>query len=428
MHNTHIQWLGDVPATWDIRRLKYCVDLINDKVDSPPEGERYIGLENIESHTGRVFWPDENGTAEGFCSIFKPGDVLFGKLRPYLAKVIVAKNSGVCTSELLVFRPRLVEAKYLWYFLLSDGFIKTVDSSTYGAKMPRASWDFIGNLPMLLPSIDEQKSIHRFLDSQTAQLDELIALKVKQIELLGIKRQTIISQAVTRGLNPEVPMKPSGLAWLGVIPEHWLTWRIKYLSSKIGSGKTPRGGAEVYSDDGIIFLRSQNIYDDGLRLEDVVFIDETIDEEMAETRIQIGDVLLNITGASIGRTCVVPEDFPRANVNQHVCIIRPKRTKVLDHFLAYCLKATSVKDQINSFENGSSRQGLNFEQIGNLLVVSPTNIEEQQGIIDYLNHETARLDQVINYINIQIDLLRQYRQTLIANAVTGKIDVRGVVV
>lgn len=426
IRDTQIQWLGEVPVSWDIRRLKYCLELVNEKLDSPPAGESYIGLENIESQTGRVFWPNENGTAEGSCNVFKPGDVLFGKLRPYLAKASIMETGGVCSTEILVFRPRKVDAKFLWYFLLSDGFIKTVDSSTYGAKMPRASWEFIGNLSMLVPHIDEQKNISRFLDNQTAQIDELIVLKEKQIELLEIKRQSIISQAVTRGLDPNVPLKSSGLKWLGEIPENWQSYRLKYLSNKIGSGRTPRGGAEVYSDEGIIFLRSQNIYDDGLRLQDVVYISEDIDEEMADTRVQDGDVLLNITGASIGRTCVVPEGFPRANVNQHVCIIRPKTTKVINHFLAYCLKASSIKDQINSQENGSSRQGLNFEQIGDLYVISPTNIDEQKAIVNYLNKAIANLNQASTAIINQIDFLRQYRQALITNAVTGKIDLRGV--
>ncbi len=143
------------------------------------------------------------------------------------------------------------------------------------------------------------------------------------------------------------------------------TLRLKLLTNKVGSGKTPKGGREVYSNEGVVFLRSQNVYDDGLRLDDVVFIDDEIDEEMHQTRVRPGDVLLNITGASIGRTCIVPTPFPRANVNQHVCIIRLR--KITDpSFVSYSLKSLFIKDQIRSMENGSSREGLNFEQVGNL--------------------------------------------------------------
>jgi len=129
--------------------------------------------------------------------------------------------------------------------------------------------------------------------------------------------------------------KDSGVPWLGQIPRHWEAKRIGYLTSRISSGKTPFGGSDVYVDEGIIFLRSQNIYDEGMQLDDVVFISETVDAQMAVSRVQPKDILLNITGASIGRSCVVPIDFPPANVNQHVCAIRMENQ---DHvrFVSWC--------------------------------------------------------------------------------------------
>ena len=237
-----------------------------------------------------------------------------------------------------------------------------------------------------IPPQTEQDQISAFLDAKTDQMDALIE-KQQQIGLLDLKRQALISHAVTKGIDSELTFKPSSAGWFGDIPEHWEVMRVQYLSRKIGSGKTPRGGAETYSDDGVVFLRSQNIYDDGLHLEDVVHINEEIDER-PDTRVQPLDVLLNITGASIGRTCVVPEGFPPANVNQHVCIIRPRRDEIEPRFLAYCLKAATVKGQILSLENGSSRQGLNFEQISNLVVASSRK-DEQHAIVEYLDAETG---------------------------------------
>jgi type I restriction enzyme S subunit len=197
--------------------------------------------------------------------------------------------------------------------------------------------------------------------------------------------------------------------------------KLKYLATKIGSGKTPRGGNEVYSESGVVFLRSQNVYDDGLRLDDVVFIDHAIDEEMAQTRVRPGDVLLNITGASIGRTAIVPRDLPPSNVNQHVCIIRPC-AKADPRFVSYALKSLGIKDQIRSFETGSSREGLNFEQVGSLSICIPSAPHQQQLVSSFLDRRTAQIDGVIAKKQRMIDLLHEKRQALISEAVTRGLD------
>lgn len=430
-----IPWRDILPKDWNLIPLKYLANINRMALPENTDPEfifKYIDIGSVNS-LGKINKTEELTFADAPSRarrVVSTGDVIISTVRTYLKAIAFCNQINedtICSTGFAVLSPKIgVVPKFLFYWVRSSSFIDEIVSRSTGVSYPAVNAAEIGSLPF--PALDEetQRMIVSFLDIQTALIDELIVLKEKQIELLEIKRQATISQAVTYGLDSNAPMKPSGVHWLGDIPVHWQLFRLKYLSNKIGSGRTPRGGAEIYSDEGVIFLRSQNVYDDGLRLQDVVYIDETIDQEMADTRVQDGDVLLNITGASIGRTCVVPEGFPGANVNQHVCIIRPKKAKVLNHFLAYCLKATSMKDQINSLENGSSRQGLNFEQIGNLLVVSPTNVDEQQAIVNYLDEATANLDKTIKSVKTQIDLLQHYRQTLITYAVTGKIDIRGV--
>lgn len=131
--------------------------------------------------------------------------------------------------------------------------------------------------------------------------------------------------------------KDSGVQWLGEIPGHWECTRLKYLTSKIGSGSTPTGGSEVYQDSGVLFLRSQNIYNYGLKLEDVAYISEEIHEEMKGTHVKSGDILYNITGGSIGRCCLAPKSLGKANVNQHVSIVRP--SNIENNYLLYCLQS-----------------------------------------------------------------------------------------
>lgn len=195
------------------------------------------------------------------------------------------------------------------------------------------------------------------------------------------------------------------------------TVRVKHLAVKIGSGKTPLGGASAYKPDGVMFLRSQNVHFDGLRLDDVVYIDEDTDRDMAATRVREDDVLLNITGASLGRCAYVPPGTPPANVNQHVCIIRSDPKKVTSRYLNALMQAPPVQQQIFSGENGSSREGLTFEQVGNLEIQVPS-LNEQQAIADYLDRETARLDALIAAKDRLLGLLAEKRQALITRAVT----------
>ena len=196
---------------------------------------------------------------------------------------------------------------------------------------------------------------------------------------------------------------------------------LKYLTTKIGSGKTPKGGAEVYTASGVMLLRSQNIHFDGLRLDDVVYIDENMDEDMASTRVQPGDVLLNITGASIGRCTAVPSVFESANVNQHVCIIRPASDKLLPAYLNLVLQSPTIQNEIRFGENGSSREGLNFEQVGAFDIPLPSP-EIQLDIVSQAQAAVLNVERLIQEKQQLQSLLTEKRRALIANAVTRGLD------
>jgi type I restriction enzyme S subunit len=174
------------------------VHLRSHKTDEPPAGTRYVGLEHIESKMGRfVDNTDAMQTeSESTVTVFQTHDVLFGKLRPYLAKAAVADTSGVCSSEILVLEPLCVAAPYLKLFLLLDGFIKTVDGSTFGSKMPRADWEFIGQQCLPIPPLAEQHAIAAHLDRETARIDALIAHAQEEMTLLKALRAATIADAV----------------------------------------------------------------------------------------------------------------------------------------------------------------------------------------------------------------------------------------
>ena len=195
MKDSGVEWLGEVPEHWSVKKLKYIVDLVGEKVES--SNKQYVGMENISSKSG-VFLQTEGILPEGISNTFNKGDILFGKLRPYLAKCWLADFSGICSSEFLVLRSKnKLSPIFLNLFLLTDQFIDQVNSSTYGSKMPRANWEFIGDLPIPVP--DEQSSIDiaNFLERQTQKYDSLIIKVSQQIALMQERRTALISAAVT---------------------------------------------------------------------------------------------------------------------------------------------------------------------------------------------------------------------------------------
>lgn len=198
MKDSGIEWLGEVPKHWEAKRLKFCVQLTDQKIEANREKPLpYVGLENIQSWTGKLLPIDPNVVPTSVANRFGKGMTLFGKLRPYLAKACNPDFEGLCSTELLVFKSTGFDQRLLLYLLLTDGFIKAVDSSTYGAKMPRANWDFIGNCIVPVPPLEEQKQIAAFINRETTKIDTLIEKCETAIELLKERRTALISAAVT---------------------------------------------------------------------------------------------------------------------------------------------------------------------------------------------------------------------------------------
>lgn len=214
--------------------------------------------------------------------------------------------------------------------------------------------------------------------------------------------------------------KDSGVEWIGEIPVGWEVKKLKYFVSKVGSGVTPRGGASVYQLSGIPLLRSQNIHFDGLKMDDVAYIDEDTHNAMANSQVHVGDVLLNITGASIGRCFYFGGGFKEANVNQHVCIIRPdNQTETL--LLYYILRSNVGQEQINFEQTGSGREGLNFEALNKFIIPSIPR-SEQADIIDYLYLKIKEIDALISQKERLLALYEEEKTAIINQAVTKGID------
>ena len=211
LKSSGVEWIGDIPEHWEVRRLKFLCNNLNEQTSEKQPGETYIALEHVESWTGRISLPDDEITFDSQVKRFQPGDVLFGKLRPYLAKVTRSQTAGVCVGEFLVLRATGdVTADFLEQKLRSKRVIDLINSSTFGAKMPRADWTFIGNLKFAYPSADEQLEILEHIQDKSAEIDQAISRAQREIELMREYRTRLISDVVTgqvdvRGIDvPEI--------------------------------------------------------------------------------------------------------------------------------------------------------------------------------------------------------------------------------
>lgn len=417
--NSGVEWIGEIPEGWEVLKLKYAFNIL-DYLRQPISSEnrsRNNPIYDYYGASGIIDRIDDYNVDDKVLLIGEDGANLVMRNLPLIYK---AEGKFWVNNHAHILKPKDgIDYDYMYYTL------EMADYSTFitGSAQPKLSQENLCNVEYPIPSLSEQQQISSYLDYKVGQIDSSLAKIVEQIEDLKSYRQSVISEAVTKGLNPNAKMKDSGVEWIGEIPEGWKVRNLKYLTEKIGSGVTPTGGAEVYQDHGVIFLRSQNIYPTGLKLTDVAYISEEIDERMCATRVKKGDVLLNITGASIGR-CACYNIDDRANVNQHVCIIRPLSEQLYADFLQYVLNSNLGQNSINYVQNGANREGLNFEQIKKFSIPLPP-FSEQQQIASYLDSKTSKIDSSIQALELQKSQLEDYKRSVISEAVTGKVDLRG---
>lgn len=434
MKGSDIEWLGYIPVNWNIHSLKRVLSTpITDGPHETPilydEGIPFVSAEsvkggviNLDYKRGYISLEDHKRFQRKVSP--KKGDIFIVKSGATTGNVGLAITDQVFDiwSPLALVRgdSSVVEQEFLYYLLLSNIFRVQVEQGwSYGTQQ-NISMKALGNIKIIVPPLEEQKIIIKYLHNKCTQIDTIIAKEQSVIEKMQEYKKAIITQAITRGLNSSAKMKKTGFEWIGMIPKHWNVKKIKYLTSKIGSGKTPKGGSDIYVDEGVLFIRSQNVYDGYFDLSSAVFISHEIDCTMSNTRVYRDDVLLNITGGSIGRSCLYESD-ELANVNQHVCIIRCN-SQMRPKFMQYFWNSSIGKTSIDIYQSGANREGLNFFGIGNTVVPTP-ELYEQDKIISYLDDKCDSIDRVISQKLTIIDTLAEYKRSLIYEVVTGKKEV-----
>lgn len=329
-------------------------------------------------------------------------------------EVMVGKHGFLSSTMALVnFDSTKFNKFFILYLLKSKEPIFKLKAS--GTTIPHFDGKYFLDTPIAFPNYDEQTAIAEYLDEVTGKIDALVDEKQAQVDELRAYRTSLITETVTRGLNPDAPLRPSGIDWLGDIPQHWETSKLKYIGEA-------RNGLTYSPDDiceqgkGVLVLRSSNIQNEQLCLEDNVYVSKEVDELMMKE----GDILIcsrNGSASLVGKCAIIPKGV---NASFGAFMMR-YRSIINKRFTLYLVRTTLAQHKAQ-FATSTINQ-LTNAMIGNMQVAVPP-LAEQQSIADFLDAKTAKIDELISELTKQIDELTEYKQAVITEAVTGKVDVR----
>lgn len=420
MKDSGIDWIGKIPDDWKVKRLKFVSKNRNEKYDKKYGILDYFSLENIESQSGRyVETKNEYDISQSL--ICKKEDVVFGKLRPYLAKVYKVEKLSCCSSEFAVFYNFEGNSSFLKYYFLSDGFVKIVDSSTYGTKMPRANIDFIRNMKVPLPPLSEQTKIANFLDKKCTQIDSIIEESKKSIEEYKAWKQSVIFEAVT-GKNLSCKKKNSGIEWIGEIPETWEVQRLKsYFNFKKGLPITK----ENLKDSGISVISYGQIHsknNNGVSIcnELIRFVDKSYLKSNSESLVKKGDFIFADTSEDLEGcgNCAYVNSDEIIFAGYHTIIFSSKYQNE-NKYLAYLFLTDAWRTQIRCNCSGVKLFSITKKILSNVSIILPP-LSEQESIAKFLDKKCAQIDSLISEKQSLIKDLAEYKKSLIFEAVTGK--------
>lgn len=423
--DTGNEWLPPLPNHWDVQRNKAMFSLIKKPVGSRSSDYQLLSLtltgiipRDLENLKGKM--PAEFDTYQEV----KRNDLVFClfDVDETPRTIGLSQLEGMVTGAYSVYRclPKAWPDYVYYYYFHLDQFKGLRPFYTGLRKVVRP--ETFSNIKMPAPPVEEQKTIAAFLDHETAKIDRLIAKQERLIELLKEKRQAVISHAVTKGLNPDAPMKDSGVEWLGEVPAHWSVCDVKHVTSFITSG--PRGWSDYISDQGDIFLQSGDLAGDlTIKWENAKKVVPTEGAEGIRTSLKKGDVLVCITGANTGNVGLVETIPGKAFINQHLAIVRSARAKTLPKYLAQCLISRVGQKHFSQVQYGL-KEGLSLENVREAVVTLPP-MNEQMKISQFIEAKRQKLDILHQKSFRSVELMKEHRTALISAAVTGKIDVRG---
>jgi type I restriction enzyme S subunit len=406
-----VEWIGEIPEHWGIIKLKFLSTIFKGKNPQELTDEwreeflPYLSMEYLRNSGDTLTlyaYPEKNLVT------VNNSDILILWDGSNAGEIVEGKN-GILSSTMAKIVPNNIVTRYLYWFL--KGIEKFFKDNTVGMGIPHVNGETLKNHLVLLPNLQDQNSIANFLDQKTAEIDGLIADKEKLIELLQEKRQAIITEAVTKGLNPNARMKDSGSEWISEIPQHWNLRRIKYLANV-------RNVKAVDSDNDKTYIGLENIESRTGKL----LLNRNDEQQLIGETANIfkkGDVLFGKLRPYLAK-CIIADFDGRCT--SELLVLRTT-SYILPEYLCFLMLSPKFIDVVNSSTYGAKMPRASWDFIGNLQIPLPS-IKEQEEIVEYLTEFMSRIDDLISDINTQIQKLKEYRQSLISEAVTGKIDVR----
>ena len=408
-----IEWLGDIPKDWQIKRLKYLCKINTGTKDTVNAIEDGIYPFFVRSQTVERI----NSYGADCEAVLTAGDgVGVGKVYHYINGKFDYHQRVYMLSEF-----NQITGRFLYYYL-SSNFYKVALQGNAKSTVDSLRLPQFLNFEFSLPSLEEQPLIVSYLDHETAQIDTLIKKQQTLIQLLKEKRQAVISHAVTKGLNPDAPMKDSGVEWLGEVPVHWEIMAISKLTQKITNGYVGPT-RDILVPKGVPYIQATHIKRGNVNFDDAYFVREEWSKKHSKSILKEQDVLVVQTGAGTGDIGLVTSE--EAGYNCHALIIlQPKANLILGGFLSFTLQSDYGYAILYSIRTGGMHPHLNCGEVKYVKVSVPP-IDEQQEIIAYIERMKSKFNDLINNAEQAIQLMQERRTALISAAVTGKIDVRG---
>ncbi len=396
-----VDWIGEIPNHWNYSRTKYVVGY--EKGRNPKELDFietpwiYLTMEYLRGNPKQVFYVADNSE---FVTVDDNEILLLWDGSN--AGEFIRSRAGVLSSTMALLKIRNSHSNYAWYYL--KAFERILKDYTIGMGIPHVNGDEFRNNLFLIPQIDEQSQIVIFLDYKTHQIDDLVAKKQKLIELLKEERTAIINQAITKGLDPTVPMKDSEIEWLGEIPEHWEVKKVKQVLKNLDFKRIPLSSEER----GKMTLKTFDYYG-------ASGVIDKVDNYLFDGEY----ILIGEDGANIlTRSCAMAyKATGRFWVNNHAHILQPYEGMV-DYFV-------NLLEQVDYsyYASGSAQPKLTQDKLENISITVPP-VEDQIEIVKFLETKCSHIDSVLSRITKEIELISEYKTSLINEAVTGKIDVR----
>ena len=425
-----VEWLGRVPEHWEALTLRRVVAAVKTggtpSSESPsadiPDGVAWytpgdFGSEMVLEAAGKRV--SRTAISTGDVKVFPAGSILVVSIGATLGKVGFVAEEVSANQQINVVIPN---ARVDGYFLAYSLSVKTeamwylANAATIGIMNQEKTKD----IWLAIPSIGEQKSIATHLDRETARIDALIEKKTRFIELLREKRQALITQAATRGLDPSVKMKDSGVEWLGEVPEHWEVRSVSSVSTKITNGYVGPT-RDILVEEGVRYLQSLHIKGNQIKFDVPYFVTKDWSNQHRKSILETGDVLIVQTG-DIGQATVVTDEFAGCNCHALI-IVAPERSIIWGEWMSWVFNSSYGYHTLLSIQTGAMHPHLNCGNVKDVLLPVPP-LTEQLEIVKHIEHEERRVAALAGKTERSIELLKERRSALITAAVTGQIDLR----